>query len=59
VDAITGLDHYALWHATRGVLLRRMGRLDEARAAEARAAALPMNDPQRSFVEGSRDAPGA
>ncbi len=41
---------YALWHATRGVLLRRVGRAEEADAADARAAALPLNDAQRSLL---------
>jgi RNA polymerase sigma-70 factor, ECF subfamily len=51
VDAIDGLADYALWHATRGVLLRRLGREDEAAAADARAARLPLNDVQRLLVE--------
>jgi RNA polymerase sigma-70 factor, ECF subfamily len=50
VDAIEGLDSYALWHATRGVLLRRLGRTEEAATADARAAALPLNDAQRSLL---------
>ena len=50
VDAIDGLGSYALWHATRGVLLRRLGRTEEAAAADARAAALPLNDAQRSLL---------
>ena len=41
---------YALWHATRGVLLRRLDREAEAVAADARAAALPLNDAQRSLL---------
>jgi RNA polymerase sigma-70 factor (ECF subfamily) len=52
VDAIDGLDSYALWHATRGVLLRRLARTEEAAAAEARAATLPLNDAQRSLLGG-------
>jgi RNA polymerase sigma-70 factor (ECF subfamily) len=51
VDAIDGLDSYALWHATRGVLLRRLGRTGEAAAADARAASLPLNDAQRSLLD--------
>ena len=50
VDGIAGLDGYALWHATRGVLLRRLGREAEAAEAEARAAALPLNEAQRSLL---------
>lgn len=52
VDAIEGLDGYALWHATRGVLLRRLGRPDEAALADAAAAALPLNDRQRALLGG-------
>ena len=48
VDGIDGLEGYALWHATRGVLLRRLGRSEEGDAADARASALPLNDAQRS-----------
>jgi RNA polymerase sigma-70 factor (ECF subfamily) len=50
VDGIAGLDGYALWHATRGVLLRRLDRVAEAAEADARAAALPLNDAQRSLL---------
>ncbi len=38
VDAIEGLDGYPLWHASRAVLLRRLGRDAEAAEADARAA---------------------
>ncbi len=51
VDAIDELDGYPLWHATRAVLLRRLDRTAEAADADARAAALPLNDPQRSLLE--------
>ncbi len=37
IDAIEGLDGYALWHASRAVLLRRLGRDEEAADAEAHA----------------------
>jgi RNA polymerase sigma-70 factor (ECF subfamily) len=37
VDEIEGLDEYSLWHASRAVLLRRLGRETEAADAEARA----------------------
>ncbi len=50
VDAIHGLDAYPLWHATRAVLLRRLGRVDEAAEADGRAAELPLNDGQRSLL---------
>ncbi len=51
VDEIDGLDHYPFWHATRAVLLRRLGRTDEADAADRRAVELPLNDAQRRFLE--------
>ena len=52
VDAVAGLDGYAHWHASRAVLLRRLGRHSEAAAASARAAALPMPEPQLRLVAG-------
>ena len=40
-----------LWHASRAVLLRRLGREHRGgRRRPARAAALPLNDPQRRFL---------
>ena len=53
VDQIQGLEDYALWHATRGVLLRRLGRVIEADHAAAIAVALPLNDPQRALLSDS------
>ena len=50
VERIQGLEGYALWHATRGVLLRRLDRGAEAAEADARAAALPLNEAQRSLL---------
>ncbi|WP_323792436.1 RNA polymerase sigma factor, partial [Nocardioides sp.] len=50
VDEIPGLEGYALWHASRGVLLRRLGREQDADAAEAAASALPLNEAQRSLL---------
>ena len=52
VDEIEGLDHYPFWHASRAELLRRLGRTDEADAADRRAVELPLNDAQRRFIEG-------
>jgi RNA polymerase sigma-70 factor (ECF subfamily) len=46
VDAIEGLDGYSLWHASRAVLLRRLGRDEEAVDAEARASQLG-HDPRK------------
>jgi RNA polymerase sigma-70 factor (ECF subfamily) len=50
VDDVAGLEHYSLWHASRAALLRRLGRDAEAAMADARAAALPLNDAQRSLL---------
>ncbi len=52
VDEIPGLEHYPFWHASRAELLRRLGRTDEADAADRRAVELPLNDAQRRFIEG-------
>jgi len=46
VDAITGLDGYPWWHATRAELLHRLGEHDAARIAYQRAISLGMSDPQ-------------
>ena len=45
------LEHYHLWHATRGDLLRRSGRPGEASAAYRRAIALTDNGAERRFLE--------
>jgi RNA polymerase sigma-70 factor (ECF subfamily) len=45
------LDGYHLFHAARGELLRRLGRLDEARAADRRALALTDNPAERRLLE--------
>jgi RNA polymerase sigma-70 factor (ECF subfamily) len=47
LEAVGGLDAYALRHAARAALLRRLGRHDEAAEADAIASTLPMSDPQR------------
>jgi RNA polymerase sigma-70 factor (ECF subfamily) len=65
VEALAGsgrLDRYPPLHATRAELLRRLGALDEAARAYARALALVTNDAERRFLERRlRDirAPGA
>ena len=46
-----GLDDYHLFHATRGVLLERLGRPDEAAAAHARALELTDNPAERALLE--------
>jgi RNA polymerase sigma-70 factor (ECF subfamily) len=48
------LSSYHLFHATRGDLLRRLGRAPEAAQAYAAAAALSVNEAERSFLEGRR-----
>ena len=45
------LDDYRYLHATRGELLRRLGRVDEARAAYDRALALVHDDAERHLLE--------
>lgn len=49
VDGL-GLDDYHLFHATRGVLLDRLGRRDEAAAAHTRALALTENPAERELL---------
>jgi RNA polymerase sigma-70 factor (ECF subfamily) len=45
------LDDYRYLHATRGELLRRLGRVDEARAAYERAAELAHDDAERRLLQ--------
>jgi RNA polymerase sigma-70 factor (ECF subfamily) len=45
------LEQYPYLHSTRGELLRRLGRTDEARAAYERALDLIRSDPERRFLE--------
>jgi RNA polymerase sigma-70 factor, ECF subfamily len=45
------LEDYRYLHATRGDLLRRLGRIDEARAALQRALELTPDDPERRLLE--------
>ena len=45
------LDEYRYLHSTRGELLRRLGREDEARAAYARALELVHDDAERRLLE--------
>jgi RNA polymerase sigma-70 factor (ECF subfamily) len=45
------LDEYRYLHATRGELLRRLGRTDEARDAYGRALALVHDDAERRLLE--------
>jgi RNA polymerase sigma-70 factor, ECF subfamily len=50
VDALK-LDDYQYLHSTRAELLRRLGRLDEARSAYARTLALALSAAERRFLE--------
>jgi RNA polymerase sigma-70 factor (ECF subfamily) len=50
VDRLAGLDGYLYFHSTRGELLRRLGRRDEARAAYRRALELATATPERRFL---------
>jgi RNA polymerase sigma-70 factor, ECF subfamily len=50
VDRLS-LDGYRYWHATRGELLRRLGRVDEARAALEQALSLVHDDAERRLLE--------
>ena len=49
VDSL-GLDGYLYFHSTRGELLRRLGRADEARAAYRRALDLASSTAERRFL---------
>jgi RNA polymerase sigma-70 factor, ECF subfamily len=44
------LDEYRYLHSTRGELLRRLGRTDEARQAYGRALELSSSEPERRFL---------
>ena len=48
------LDRYHYLHATRAELLRRLGRVEEARSAYQRALELVHADAERRFLEGKR-----
>jgi len=53
LDIVEGLplEDYRYLHSTRGELLRRLGRSDEARDAYRRALALVHDDAERRFLE--------
>jgi RNA polymerase sigma-70 factor (ECF subfamily) len=53
VDGLA-LDGYRYLHSTRAELLRRLGLVDEARAAYGRALALTTSEPERRFLEQRR-----
>lgn len=50
LDDVPGLEAYPYLHASRAVLLRRLGRDTEAAQADARAATLTMSEPVRSLL---------
>ena len=52
------LDGYQYFHSTRAELLRRLDRLDEARAAFERALELARAEPERRFLRGRIQAVG-
>jgi RNA polymerase sigma-70 factor (ECF subfamily) len=54
VDALPALEDYRYLHSTRAELLRRLGRVDEARAAWDRALALVDDDAERRLFERRR-----
>ncbi|GAA4109428.1 sigma-70 family RNA polymerase sigma factor [Nocardioides fonticola] len=51
IDAVPDLEEYAYRHAARAVLLRRLGREEEAARADATAAALPLNEATRGLLD--------
>jgi RNA polymerase sigma-70 factor, ECF subfamily len=52
IEAIEGLDDYLHLHSARADLLRRLGRVEEARAAYERALELEPNEAERDFLAG-------
>ncbi len=50
IDAIDGLERYQPFHAARADLLRRSGRVDEARAAYARALELATSPAEERYL---------
>lgn len=50
VDAISGLDGYPWWHATRAELLNRLGQHAAARIAYQQAISLGMSEPQAQHL---------
>jgi predicted RNA polymerase sigma factor len=52
LDGLAGeLDRYHLYHATRADVLRELGHLDQARAADRRALALTANPAEQAVLE--------
>lgn len=58
LDSLSGdrrLEDYALFHATRGDLLLKLGRRDSAHSAFRRALECPLSDPERAFIASRAD----
>ena len=55
IDAVPGLERYALWHASRAVLLDRLSRHPDADAARAAALALEANAAVRQHIHHARE----
>jgi RNA polymerase sigma-70 factor (ECF subfamily) len=51
VDALTGLDGYHHFHATRAELIRRLDRVDDAQDAYDAALNVVANATERRFLE--------
>ena len=51
LDEVEKLDHYYLYHSTRGELLRRLDRTEEAAAAYRRALEQVENRTEIAFLE--------
>jgi len=51
INALEGLDDYHLLHAARADMLRRLGKLTEAKAAYGAALELTDNDSERRYLE--------
>jgi RNA polymerase sigma-70 factor (ECF subfamily) len=56
LDGARKLESYALYHASRGDLLTRLGRRDDARAAFDRALDCPINNAEQEFLTRRREA---
>ncbi len=51
LEGLAGLEDYQYFHSARAELLRRLERVEEARAAYARALALVRSEPERRFLQ--------
>ncbi|MCJ0978089.1 RNA polymerase sigma factor [Rhodococcus sp. ARC_M12] len=57
LDAIESLTGHHLWHACRAVMLDRLGRAEEARAARTTALTLDPSPAERAFLRAQLDSP--